>query len=270
MAVIDKEIEEKDDAPEIREDSEIADALHDETKDADLDGGAADPKDGEVVGKEEGDLSEEKVDGDEVEKPDLIRNLTEKIAELEKKISTPTPLTPEERAPVQPISEEEWSRYEEERGIPRTAQTWVTNALVRVVSDVKREMDNRFARFDRQDTMGQLAKDPEFSDASKYPKEVDQYLAKVDPRFHSNVDVLKDAVIWARGMNYKKNVQTIQNDKEKNKRIAGVARPAAGGGSKGSGKSVSLTALEKSAAAATGMSESEYASLKGKSKVIAS
>jgi len=277
MAVIDKagsDVEEKDNEAGITldENSDINAALDESRKDTNPDGGPKDPETPADGGQDEGQAGEEEASGDIEDPKTLIQGLTQKIEELEKRLTQPAPLAAKEGnapAPITPISEEEWAKYEEERGIPRTAQTWMTQTLVRAVGDMQRMIDQRFAKLDRQETMSNLSKNPEFADANKYSKEVEQYLQKVDPRFHSNEEVLKDAVIWARGINYKKSVQNVRNEKEINKRVAGVARPAAGGFKSGGSKSApTLTALEKSAADATNTSYAEYAAMKGKGRII--
>lgn len=278
MAVIDTagkdvgDVEEKggDDASIIENDSDIAKAIDDETGGSDTDGGAEDKKAGEDSGEKEGDLGEEKAGGDEVKPNELIAQLQTKISELEQKITQPLPPKPEGPPAVPQITEEEWAKYEEERGIPRTAQTWITNTMVRAVQDLQRHIDQRFAKLDRQEALSSLAKDPEFADANKYPNDVNKYLEKVDPRFHSDPMVLKDAVIWSRGMNFKNGVQKVRDEKEINKRISGVARPASSGGGKSPSKSVTLTPIQKSAARAAGWSEDEYAKQLGKGRIIAS
>jgi hypothetical protein len=278
MAVIDKagqeeEVEGKTDGVEIAEDSEIGTALNEQEDKSDADGRAADRKDEDGSGKEGDELSEEKGSGDEVVDPGLlIQTLSAKVDELEKRLSQPAPLAPkevpvEQKAPQ--ITEEEWAKYEEERGIPRTAQTWITNTLVRAVQDIEKVINQRFARIDRKEAIQGMASNPEFSDANKYQKEMDQYLEKVDPRYHANPEVLKDALIWARGMNYKKTVQNVRNEREVNKRISGVARPSTGGAKSSSKSTPALTALEKSAADAVGMSYSDYAASRSNGRIIA-
>ena len=260
---------------EIEADTKADDIINEPSGDADLNRGAktgkasgdVEPKEGEVGEGEE--VSEE----ESINPQDLIKNLSAKVEDLQRRLDNPqrAPKVEEKAPEPAPISDQEWEKYESEWGIPRTAIKNTVDRVVRAVTDIRSYVDQKFAKYERQEQLDSLSSDPEFNDAKKYSKEINQYLEKIDPRYHSNPDVLKDAVIWARGLNYKRSVQNVRNEKEINKRISGIARPASSSVSRGSkGKtSASLTTLEKSAADAVNMPYEEYAALKGKGRVIA-
>lgn len=282
MAVIDKsggDVEELelgdeggDNGVTLEKDSDINNAIDEQAGESDSKPGAKDSKDEKGTGEDGSELQEEEGSGDE--KLDPVAELQAKIQELEQKLQQGQVKPPEQppvQAPTPKYTEEEWAQHEERWGVPRAAIQNTVDAIVKSTLDMRAYIDSKFAKYEKQEALNEIATDPEYADALKYQKEVNQYLERVDPKYHSEKSVLKDAVIYARGLNYKNGIQKVRNEREVNKRIAGSARPAGSGGSKGnvSTKTVTLTELQKSAAAATGMSEKEYASLLGKGRIIA-
>lgn len=244
-----------DNGSEAKADSEIDQAIHAEGGDADSDGGAevgeAEESDSEE-GSEAGEVEES---GDEVaETSEVIKGLQTKIAELEQKLSQPP--APPPTAPKE-LSEEDWAKLESEWGSPRTTIDKTTRMVMNVHQNIKDYVDAKFAKYEINEAKSSLASDPEYSDANKYSAEIDEYLNKVDPRYRTNPTVLRDAVIWARGKNMKGAISKVRDEKDRNKKIAGVARPSAPSTGKpktGGG----ITELQHRLAAASGMTDEEY------------
>jgi hypothetical protein len=254
--------------------TEVDKPLDEQGGDADADGGAEGGEAGEDGGLEKGTAGEEGGGAEggepgEVDSAKVIGDLTARITELESHIkSLSAPATPQAPAKAPELTEEEWQKAEEATGIPRTGIKFFSQAQNRMANELKSFIQSELSEFRLDRSISQLAKDPQFTDAVKFDSDIREYLKRVDPQYHTNADVLKDAVIWSRGKNYKGTIKKVRDEKEINKRIAGTARPASpAGGPKGPSKP--LTPVEKSAAAAVNMSEAEYAKLKTRGRFVA-
>jgi hypothetical protein len=162
------------------------------------------------------------------------------------------------------LTEEQWIQKEAQLGVPRNAIQHFTGQMVHVYNKLRGEFEGRLAKYEKRDALQALAADPKFRDAGRYQKDVDEFLSQYEPRHWTNGDLLKQAVLYARG----KNVNAVNQNRrallERNKRIGGAARPGAAG-SPGAGPRPAarpLTTIERSAARAAGMSDEQYSNLK--------
>jgi len=182
-------------------------------------------------------------------KEDLIKEIQEKIA---------PPQAPQQ------LTEEQWAAKEQEFGVSRQAIQAFTQQNIKVYNAMREYVDAQFAAINKTTALQALSQEKGFTDAPRYRKEIDQFLSKFDPKVHSNPQLLKDAVIYARGLAASGNIQRARNDGERNRRIAGAARPSspnANGGARKPAATPSLTREQRDAASKFGMSDAEYAGL---------
>lgn len=231
-------------------------------------GGDADPVEGEEGEENENSEPEPKVDA----AADRERLKTELREELKKDLLQEQDMLRkqnEEQAPVKELSDEEWAAHEQRMGVPRTAIRAFTEQNVKLFHRMNQILDERFSRFEKREALTELAQDPAFRDAKRYQKDVDEFLTDYDVKHHSNPKLLQRAVIYARGKNAQTNLNKVRNDKTRNLKITGSGRPAGNGAPVRKAGNVALTPLERSAARAAGMSESEYLKSKNSGRVIA-
>ncbi len=253
--------------------AEDNDALNEQGDDTNLDRGTADLEAGEDAGGEEealpdetgnpkpgstGPLSTEEVR--EQLRHELREEMRKEMAEQMRANQPP--------APEKQISEEEWTQHESDWGIPRSAIKNTVERMTRVHDTIMKKIDERFAKFEKAESLRSLSRDPGFTDANRYSKDIDEFLSHYPAQHHSNPDLLKRAVIYSRGKNMKTQVAKARNGSERNLRIAAPGgRPAAGGAPIRTGSKIALTASQRSAARAFGMTDEEYVS-SGKRKQL--
>lgn len=235
----------------------------------------AQPQPGEESGADggaEGGEAREGAGGDEVQagteegKPDPVATLQATVADLQKKLEDALANKPQlkakEEAPKPPVelTEEEWAAREQALGIPRNAIKWQAKQgeyiYKAVMEGVERILNERMGGFEKSSALSKLSKETGFEDAGRYQKEVDEFLADFSPEHHSNPALLKKAVVYARGLNAKRDLSRVRSDGERNKVISGSGRPAA----PSAGNRVRITPLnllQKQAAQLMG-SEAEY------------
>lgn len=248
------------DDPKITTNPEINEPVNEPGGDPTVDGGTTTGTDGEDVGttKEGTGQAEENPEGGaaDVEKPLDPAALKEEILkELQEKMAPP----PAQRE----LTEEEWTAREQESGTSRQTIKFFTNQSIKVYNAMREYIDEKFAGIEKDGAIRSIASEKGFSDAVRYSKEINQYLQKFNPKFHSNPQILRDAVIYARGLNASKNLQRANNDAERNRRIAGTARPSSPGATGGVRRpgTPGLTRDQRDVAAKFGMTDSEYSGL---------
>lgn len=132
--------------------------------------------------------------------------------------------------PVKPLSEEQWVKLEEEWGTPRQTIQKITNQNVQVVNKLMEYIDSKFAKIEVGDVISSVSKEAGFTDATRYRNEIKEFLGDYDPKYWANPILIKKAVTYARGLHAGTNLQKVRVDAEKNKKIAGVARPSSPSG----------------------------------------
>lgn len=251
-AAAEVEDEEKSDGTADEENPEGQDPGHQPGEGEDPDGEGKSGADGEDGGEHEDEPGEK--EGEEAEltpEQQEIADLRAKIEAIEKGSK------PKEEA-AQPVvyTEEQKAKIEEKfGGMPFTQVEAVTGLVARAVNQVLSQLEGRFSKSDKSSIIADLAKTKEYADIGTYTQAIDKYLAKFAPTMHGNKDVIVDALFWAKGQGLKNAVRKAISSGEKNKRIAGAARPAApagGGGGKGGGFKFKLTPAEESAYASFG------------------
>lgn len=264
----------KNNGPENETDVENLDTLDEPGNDADAQRGGENQEDGENAGGEEGALPNEDGDPKPFKSAGVPDELKEKLrnelreelrAEMREEIQRNQP-----PAPAKEISEEEWVKHEADWGIPRTAIKATVSRLERVAQVVLKKMDERFAKFEKGEALRTLSREKGFEGAMRYQKDIDEFLTQYQPQFHSNPTVLKRAYLYARGKNMGTDIQKVRTGNERNLRIVqSGGRPSAGGAPVRTGSKIQLTASQKSAARAVGMSDQQYMDLKfGKKKQL--
>lgn len=222
--------------------------------------GAESDTNGTGTGGEVGETGEESTEtvGQETGKDDPVLAIKAQIEELTKKLEQQ--INHKEPPPVKELSEAEWAAKETEWGVPRTAIQAVTSQNVylynKIKQDIMAEFDKRMGGFEKSSALQSLAKDPKFSDAPKYAKDVDEFIKDYPAQHHSNPELLKRAVIYARGLNIGKTVSKVRNEGERNRTITGAGKPnSPNGGIRN--KVVPLTPIQKKYADSMG-GEAEY------------
>lgn len=230
--------------------------LTESSAEPDIDGGTEDQEAGRDANEVE---SETRPSGTEPRPQDDVRiaNVERMIKEVSDKISAP---------PVKERTPEEWAAMEQEYGVPRGAIERFTRQNVTVYNKIKDEMDARFAKYEMNDALGDLVKEQGFNDAVRYKKDVTAYLSRYETKHWTNPQLLKDAVIYARGLNANANVQKARTDSQRNVVVAGKGRPASPGGGQRRSNPVPLTKEQKEAAEMMG-SESEYRKFMSKGRM---
>lgn len=249
---------------------EVNPALPEPTGDADPNGETEAGETEEVSGEEGG-----AVEGTEQDSESGTLNVEEFKTELREQLRNEIMAElahnpPQETKPAAPpqLTEEEWLKQEESWGVPRTAIQAMTNQSVKVINHIMSQLDQRLAKFEKSDALRSLSSEKGFTDAPRYQKDVDEFLSHYDPRAWSNPELLRRAVIYARGKNMNKNVSQARNESERNRKIAGPGRPAPAGNAMRRTVSKPLNPIQRDVASKFGLSESEYAKLKSGSKTI--
>ena len=248
-------------AIENTKDEETDESLNESGEKSDADGGTKDSEaGGDGAGEEDGVPGEGEKPG--VQNDDRLKVVEETLKAVREKLEKP----PEE-AP-KPMSDEEWAKVEQDWGIPRPAIERMTQQNVKVINTIKTYIDSKFAELHGASALDNLAKDPKFSDAKKYEKDVNEFLKDYAPEARSNPTVLQKAVFYARGVHASDNMKKVRDDKDRNVRIAGAARPSSPGGGTKRPAAPALTGAHREAARIMG-DESEYQALRTRpSRVI--
>ena len=200
--------------------------------DADPDGGGADPEAGADGVEKEGSLPPEGQEPGVQDNP-RIEALERELAELKAQRERP------EEKP-KPFTEEEWTKAEHDWGVPRGAIDRITKQNVQVVNKIMDYIDSKMAPLLGSDVIQQVAREPGFSDATRYRNEIRDFMTEFSPQAWSNPALIKKAVVYARGVHASANVNRARGEQERNRRIAGSARPTA---PSASGRRTTLPAL---------------------------
>lgn len=246
------------------------------------DGGAGDENEGEVPVQDEGAEAGAEVevdengqplagddvaaegDGDPFDPKAFEENILKKIDERLKPAEAPKPVE---------FTEEQWAAKEQEFGVPRSAIQRFTGMAVQVHDRIMAAMDARFASIEKEGALRTLSRTKGFEDAQRYPKGIEHFLQKYDPKYHSNPELLKQAVVYARGLAASRNIQRVRVEKERHRTISGAARPASPGNGAGAtrrpgaGVTRPLTREQRQVMEKFNMSEKEYRGLQNKGRV---
>ena len=249
--------------PEEKDEEELEDGTKDETTKEDnetrsessdesvtTDGERTDAEGDEPDGtreKEDGEVVEEEEPVEEVDHRDAeIAELKTKLADVEKRIGQPRT---EETQPKQ-RTDQEWKDLETRAQLPRETITWVENELKEGLTALGQLMmqhfNKGFAGSAKDKTVENLSKQKEFANIRQYGKDMDEFLKKFDPSTHGNEDLIKSAFYYAKGLNSGKAVKRAMNSTEKNRRVAGTARPASPSGKAQTNKSKGKVNLQLS------------------------
>lgn len=218
---------------------------------ADPDGGAKDPQVGKDDSAQEGEILE---DGEiaRSEGDDRIAVVEKTLKEIHEKLNEQKP------EPVKQMTDEEWAKLEQQTGAPRSTIEFFTNQNVRVVEKLTQYIDSKLAKLEFDSSINDFSRTPGFQDAVRYKKDVQDFLSAYDPKHWTNPELLKRAVIYSRGLHSGENVQRARTDSERNRKIAGAARPMAPGGSARKPATPPLTQAQREVAAMMPGGEAEY------------
>lgn len=241
-------------------DSEIDKAIDEQGGAADLERGTEDSEVGADDKGEEGEILE---NGEKpgTPNPDRLALVENTLKEIHAKINEKQPEAPK------PMSDEDWAKLEQQTGAPRSTIEFFTNQNVKVVNHLKEYIDSAIAKLSFGSAIDEFAKTPGFQDATRYKKDIQEFLNTYEPKHWTNPEVLKRAVIYSRGLNANANLQKVRNDSERNRKIAGVGRPAAPAGGIRKPALPPLNQAQKEAAALMG-SEAEYNKYRSKGRVV--
>lgn len=270
MANIEDGVEEK---AEVGDGTEIeADPKADKTQP--IEGGETDPNRGTEDRADEGSRGE---DGEEVleeeegaeSEPGIDERIEKLEAKWEEKLKSVQPPADQPRE----LSEEQWVEHEQRYGVPRQTIKAFTEQTVRAMNALRTEFRQMFQQevggFKKDSAISRLAKEPGFADAPSLRTGIDKFLEKFDASHHSNPDLLKTAVIFARGLKSASNVTRARTTDEKNRKVMTrlkTGRPEVGVRTK---SSKPLSEMERQAAEIMG-DEAEYSKFKNPaSRIIA-
>lgn len=238
----------------INEDPEVIDEQGDKPN---ADGGTKVLEDGKVDGEKEGSVEEEGADTGAPE-PDRLGVVEKTLEEIRAKMNE----KPQEKP--QPMTNEQWENLETETGMPRRSIEFVTNQNIKVINRLTDLIESRFAKMEVGSAIDSVAKDPQFTDASRYKTEINEFLADYEPRHWTNPALIKKATIYARGLNANKNIQKVRTDQERNLKVAGAARPSSPNSGSKKPAMPALTASQREAATLMGVPEAEYSRIKSR------
>jgi len=212
--------------------------------------------------------TENEVPAPEAESAPEIESLRNQISELSTKLESALSAKPQAPASAAPqvaeLSDEQWRAHEEKLGVGRETIKYFTNQAVKVYQTLLEKMDEKMARYEKADALRSISRDPKFSDATKYQKDVDEYLGQFHVSQHGNPDLLKNAIYYARGKNMGKTISKVQSQVARNPKIVGAGRPSAPAPTASKPK-IAMTAGQKHAASMFGEKEyNEGLALRGK------
>lgn len=218
---------------------------------ADLDGGAEDPQAGKDDSAQEGEVLEDgEIAGQKGD--DRIAIVEKTLKEIHEKLNEQKP------EPVKQMTDEEWAKLEQQTGAPRSTIEFFTNQNVKVVEKLTQYIDSKLAKLEFDSSLNDFSRTPGFQDAVRYKKDVQEFLSTYEPKHWTNPDLLKRAVIYSRGLHAGENVQKARTDSERNRKIAGAARPASPGGSARKSATPPLTQAQREVASMMPGGEAEY------------
>lgn len=229
---------------------EVNEVVAQPSREADLNRGAETPQDGAVDSGEEGAVDESGEGARTENQPQIKEIVDNAIKEAFANIPKP-------QEPTKQYTEEDWAKMESEWGMPRTAIDRVTRQNVQIVNQIMEHIDSRIAKIEFGNALETFSKQPGFTDATRYRKDIDSFLGNYDPKHWSNPQLLKMAVFYARGVNANGNVQKAMVGAERNRKISGQARPSSPGGGVRRSAMPPLTESQRQAAELMG-GESEY------------
>jgi hypothetical protein len=242
-------IEGDNNEPGTEKDQEDNIVVDESGKATDPERGGTDKETPEDGGGEEGEVPEEGAEPRPKDDPRLSA-VEKTLAEINEKIQ-------KKEEPVKEKTPEEWAKLEEEWGAPRSVIERTTRQAVMVFNKMQEYVDSRFAKLEFGNALSDFSKQPGFSDANRYRKDVEEFLSDYDSKHWTNPKLIERAVFYARGKNAQAREQFARSGAERNRVIAGTARPASpGGGTKPRGIPP-LRADQKEAAELMG-GESEY------------
>lgn len=184
-----------------------------------INAGGTDQEDGVDGGTDESEGGEEGGEPQELDPRDSqIKQLQDQIAELSSKFKGVEDKRNEE-PPARELSEEEWVKLEEERGVPRQGQKFFAGMVSSAMNNIWSKLDQRLSRFEKDSALQSLSQKPEFKNIMAFRTGIDDYLKKFNPSMHSNEEVLVDAYYHAKGRSSDKNVRRAINDKVLSKRV---------------------------------------------------
>ena len=203
--------------------------------------------DGNPIKAEDGD------DDKEDPRDQTIAELKERLEALEKG---------GKKADEEPkaMSEEDWKKLEddwglaEKDGMPGSFGRKSIQQIIRLMGGM---LNRELGGFKKEAVIAELAREKGFEDIKGYRKGMEEFLKDFDPSLHSDKNMLKKALTYARGLASTGKFKKALNSREQERKInAGGVHGKPGG--KGGGKTVSLTAEQKQAARMAKMSEQEY------------
>lgn len=155
---------------------------------------------------------------------------------------------------------EEIAGFEEKTGMTWTGIGWVEKMFKDQEERLEKKFSKKMGSISRNSAIDELAKQPGFSDANLYRKEMQEYMDDMfDVSDHNNPRIVKSAFYNAKGQHSNKDIEKARSSSEINRKIAGGSRPASpGAAGRGSGV-FKLTPIQESAAKTFGMTNEEYA-----------
>ncbi|RTL20760.1 MAG: hypothetical protein EKK55_17395 [Rhodocyclaceae bacterium] len=220
-------------------------------------------KDGDVEGdggEDTGEDSPEEGEG----KPSELDALKALLAEANKKLKAREEEEKPDATPAAPpqMTDEQWAKVQEEWGMDRRGIEKVTAQNAYLYRKIIGEVSKMMAPFHKERVIAQMEKQEEFKDIRQHLSGVDEFLANFDDDQHANEKLLALGLMYARGKGLNKAVRTAANSKERNKKIAGAARPAAPSAGAAKKPSRGLNEMERQAARLGGMTDEEYLKMK--------
>jgi hypothetical protein len=183
----------------------------------------------------------------------LLEKFDRRMEEMERRLAAPA------AGPAKPadFSDEQWAEIETRTQIPRAGHKHFAGMIQRGMQALEQKFEERLSGYESERVLDQVASDPAFSDAKTMTKEINAFLSKYSPADRRDPALVKDAVIYSRGLRSKANVARAAAGKDRNKHITGAARPASPGGA-GKPKLRVLSPTQRQAASMLPGGEKQY------------
>ena len=192
----------------------------------DTDEGGENQDTGKDDGEADENLGEDEAEAEVDPRDAKLAALEKEIAEIKagKPAANPEPAAPAAR------TEEQWNQITEETGLSRKAVEHFESGLMQLGRVLVQHFNGQFAGSAKEKLIETMSASKEYGDIKQYRTDIDDFLKMFDPTLHSRQDLLEKAYAYAKGKNSGKVVKKIMNTTERNRRIAGPARPSSPGG----------------------------------------
>ena len=249
----------------------------DSDEDADADADQDDDGDGKAKDGEEGDEDEDAGDDDADRNEDrdrgrgrrrggestgIVAQLAEQVGQLRGQLEA---LSKGGGSSNTGPTDADLEKMAEETGMTKPALRMMMGSTVNLYNRIMGDIQRDLAPIQRRMILDGVSKEKGFEDAHRYSSKVDKILERFPANMQNNPEVVKFAILSARGENFGRAVHKARNERERSRKVIDrvVDRNPAGGRDKGrrSGLTGEKARFQDSIRRRFGMGKKEYESL---------